>query len=303
MERPDIIRFEGVEVSFKNKEVLRGENRSQVPDQLLDLLWVLVQHAPDTVSHAEIALALWSTPDQPAARIHTLVNRLRDLLDDNPDDPRLILTVPRRGYRFVGTVAFTNTIRARPRWVLPVFWAALAVVALATLMLAYHSHSIASKITVRVFNCDDECLFAVNGKAVFRVGFGQDSGWRDVTELLVNGSNDLKTTVMNNGGAITYGVEIRRGSRPLTRQICGEVHVMGCNDNQAVPAGVVREISYRLWRETRLIPPSLIGHHSLLPISASTRRRSSEPGVSRTPARSKIVRRDGLFLPRSSWPM
>lgn len=42
---------------------------------------------------------------------------------------------------------------------------------------------------------------------------------------------------------------------------------------------------------------------TILPNRASTRRSISEPGVRKAPARFMIVRSDGLFRPRSIWPM
>jgi hypothetical protein len=36
--------------------------------------------------------------------VNAAVNRLRDVLNDSADEPRFIETLPRRGYRFIGTI-------------------------------------------------------------------------------------------------------------------------------------------------------------------------------------------------------
>ena len=79
----------------------------------LDLLVLLVSRHGSMVGREEIIAALW-----PAkviidfeSGINTLVRKVRNALDDSPDESKFIETVPGRGYRFVAAV----TDVAQPR--------------------------------------------------------------------------------------------------------------------------------------------------------------------------------------------
>jgi hypothetical protein len=101
---------------------------------------------------------------------------------------------------------------------------------------------------VRVFNSDDSGRARVNGASVVEMGFGQDSGFRDITTRLRSGSNQVVFEIVNTGGAITYGFEVSRNGAVVFRQACGTARVAGCNNNQTMPAGVARSFAYSIQR-------------------------------------------------------
>jgi hypothetical protein len=67
---------------------------------------MLLEHPGDVVLRDEIRQKLW--PDDTVVEfdrsINAVIQKLRDALGESADDPRYIETLPRRGYRFVGTV-------------------------------------------------------------------------------------------------------------------------------------------------------------------------------------------------------
>jgi TolB-like protein/DNA-binding winged helix-turn-helix (wHTH) protein len=77
-----------------------------LPDQSFEVLALLLERSGELVTREEIRTRLWPT-DTFVDFDHGLnnaVNRLREALGDSANTPRFIETLPRRGYRFIGTV-------------------------------------------------------------------------------------------------------------------------------------------------------------------------------------------------------
>jgi TolB-like protein/DNA-binding winged helix-turn-helix (wHTH) protein/tetratricopeptide (TPR) repeat protein len=105
-ERGVLYRFSVFEVD-PDAGVLRKRGvRVKLGGRPLDLLVLLIRHAGEVVSRETCRGRLW-----PAGTfvdfdhaLNTLVNRLRDVLDDSATTPRFIETLPKRGYRFLAPV-------------------------------------------------------------------------------------------------------------------------------------------------------------------------------------------------------
>jgi DNA-binding winged helix-turn-helix (wHTH) protein/tetratricopeptide (TPR) repeat protein len=72
----------------------------------LELLFLLVEHRGQLVSREEILQRIWGKGvfvDVDNA-INTAVRKLRRALDDDPESPRFVVTVPAKGYRFVSPI-------------------------------------------------------------------------------------------------------------------------------------------------------------------------------------------------------
>ena len=99
-------RFGSVEVDFDASELRKSGLRVRVQDQPLQVLSLLLRHAGHIVTREEFRKVLW-TADTFVDFDHSLnsaVKRLRDALNEDPGNPRLIETVPRHGYRFIAPV-------------------------------------------------------------------------------------------------------------------------------------------------------------------------------------------------------
>ena len=95
-----------------------GELRKQglkihLHGQPLEILALLLEHPGQVVTREEMQKKLWpaDTFVEFDAGLNAAIKRLRAALNDDPTTPRYIETLPRKGYRFVGTAA-----RPRPRW-------------------------------------------------------------------------------------------------------------------------------------------------------------------------------------------
>jgi TolB-like protein/DNA-binding winged helix-turn-helix (wHTH) protein len=104
MQGPAIRRFGAFELDLQSGELRKHGIRLRVAGQPLQVLAVLLERAGEVVTREELHSKLWSA-DTFVDFDHGLNNavaRIREVLNDSPDVPRFIETIPRRGYRFIG---------------------------------------------------------------------------------------------------------------------------------------------------------------------------------------------------------
>ena len=101
-----LIRFADFVLDPVSGELRHGENTVRLQPQPLKLLLALLQRPGELVTRDELKQELM--PDAAYGdfdhAINLAVSKLRAALNDPPDSPELIETLPRRGYRFVGKV-------------------------------------------------------------------------------------------------------------------------------------------------------------------------------------------------------
>lgn len=101
-----VICFGPFDVDLCTQELRKHGVRLQIPGQSFQILKMLLERPGSLVSREELRQALW-TSDTFVDFDHGLgsaVNRLREALGDSADRPRFVETLPRRGYRFIGTI-------------------------------------------------------------------------------------------------------------------------------------------------------------------------------------------------------
>ena len=105
-EQPEHLRFDSFELDLETGELSKNGRRLRLQDQPAKLLVLLARRAGKLVTRAEIREELWGE-DQFVEfdhAINTAVKKIRTALDDDVEDPRLLETLPRKGYRFIGSV-------------------------------------------------------------------------------------------------------------------------------------------------------------------------------------------------------
>ncbi|HEY7285110.1 MAG TPA: winged helix-turn-helix domain-containing protein [Vicinamibacterales bacterium] len=107
------IRFGDFEADIASGQLRRGGTLVPIQDLPFRLLTALLERPGEVVSRAELATALWGADTfvDAAAGLNTAVAKLRESLGDDADQPRLIETVPKRGYRFMGSIEPTDDKR------------------------------------------------------------------------------------------------------------------------------------------------------------------------------------------------
>jgi len=107
-----IFRFGTFEVDPARNTLTRSGSRVKIQDQPFRLLLLLLERPGDIVSREELRQKLWpeGTYVDFDGSLNVILKRLRGAIDDDPDNPRFIETVPRRGYRFIAPVSVTSTV-------------------------------------------------------------------------------------------------------------------------------------------------------------------------------------------------
>jgi len=170
-EPPTLIPFGPFEADLPSQELRKQGVRLRLPRQSFQILKMLLERPGKLVTREELRQALWPS-DTFVDFEHSLnaaINRLRETLGDNADDPRYIETLPRRGYRFVYAIAanalaapeapapsdvpaqqFAPPVQDKARsrrWVLPLAGATVMLIALA--LFAMDTGGLRSKILSR----------------------------------------------------------------------------------------------------------------------------------------------------------
>src|SRR5258706_15164603 len=100
------VRFGPFELNSRSGELHKHGIRIRLHQQPCRILMMLLKHPGEVVLREEIRQALW--PDDTVVEfdpgINAAIQRLRDALGDSAESPQYIETLPRRGYRFLGTV-------------------------------------------------------------------------------------------------------------------------------------------------------------------------------------------------------
>ena len=97
---PDLLKIGGLQMDFSRRVISRDAQEIRLSKREYDLLRFLAASPDHVVTHKEILTAVWGpahTEDTVYRRVS--VNQLRQKLEPDPSDPKLILTEPGVGYR------------------------------------------------------------------------------------------------------------------------------------------------------------------------------------------------------------
>jgi two-component system OmpR family response regulator len=94
--------FGDVQVNFRTFEVARGEERFSLTTMELQLLRYFIDHEGEVLSRSRILSDVWEQGADVSSRtIDNFVLRLRKYIEQDPGNPRHLLSVRGTGYRFV----------------------------------------------------------------------------------------------------------------------------------------------------------------------------------------------------------
>src|SRR5277367_4916163 len=134
------VRFADFVLDITTGELRANGDKTYLQEKPLQILTLLLERPGELVTRDQLVKQLW--PDGTFVdfdqSLNKAMNRLRQALGDSADQPRLIETLPRRGYRFIGEIEDDAATSAEPapsparsswmRWV--------AVPALAVMVIA-----------------------------------------------------------------------------------------------------------------------------------------------------------------------
>ena len=90
-----------------------------VRPKVMDLLTYLAAHRGDVVSKAHLLDGVWGAESISESALTRTVTELRQVLGEAANEPRVLETIPKRGYRLIGSVCLIPSdvaaVASRPR--------------------------------------------------------------------------------------------------------------------------------------------------------------------------------------------
>ena len=96
--------FEEFAFDTDRRELHRGADVVSIAPQVFDLLDYLIRNRERVVSKDDLISAIWKGRSVSDAALTTRLNVARGVIGDTGHEQRLIKTLPRKGFRFVGAV-------------------------------------------------------------------------------------------------------------------------------------------------------------------------------------------------------
>ena len=102
---PDVIHFGSYEVHLRAGELFREGRKVKLQVQPFHVLAMLLECPGEVVAREDLRKRLWPSDTfvDFDHSLNTAVKKLRHALSDDKNKPRFIETLPKRGYRFIGT--------------------------------------------------------------------------------------------------------------------------------------------------------------------------------------------------------
>ena len=95
-----VLKMGEIEIDSVRRRVTRAGEEVRLTPKEFELLSFLARHAGKVVTHKQILIAVWGpahTEDTQYLRVY--IGHLRQKIEDDPSDPRVIVTEPGVGYR------------------------------------------------------------------------------------------------------------------------------------------------------------------------------------------------------------
>ncbi|HJQ57568.1 MAG TPA: winged helix-turn-helix domain-containing protein, partial [Vineibacter sp.] len=110
-----LYRFNDFVMDTNRRELRRGDQLVAVEPQVFDVLRFLIQSRDRVVSRDDMLAEVWQGRIVSEATLSSRVNSARSAIGDNGEEQRLIKTLSRKGFRFVGAVNEGPDLASQPR--------------------------------------------------------------------------------------------------------------------------------------------------------------------------------------------
>lgn len=256
--QPRVIKFGAFEVDLKALEVRKFGMRQRLSGQPFQVLHALLERPQEVVTREELRQRLW--PDNTLVdyelALKKAVNRVREVFGDSAENPRFIETIPRHGYRFIGSIEGPSQPQApaataaspKSRKALWRLASGLALVVILAALIAFN----AGKLRTRIFATSNPQIRSI---AVLPLeNLSKDPG----QDYFSDGITDALTTELAQIGSLrvisrTSAMHFK-GTRETLPQIGQELNV------DAVVEGTVARSENRVRVTAQLIEASSDRH-------------------------------------------
>src|SRR6266566_892906 len=107
--------FGDYEIDVERRELRRANTPVHVEPQVFDLLVYLVQNRDRVVSKEDLIASVWGGRSVSDSTLTSRINAARTAIGDSGRQQKLIRTIARKGFRFVGIVSeHPTTVRVDP---------------------------------------------------------------------------------------------------------------------------------------------------------------------------------------------
>ena len=102
----ELVRFEEFELDVRRYALRRSGRPLKLERIPMELLLLLVDRRGELITREEIVDKLWGKDVflDTDNSINTAIRKIRQILRDDPEQPRFVQTVPAKGYRFIAPV-------------------------------------------------------------------------------------------------------------------------------------------------------------------------------------------------------
>ncbi len=97
-------------LDLRSGELRNGAEEISLEPRVFSLLAYLVENRGRLMTREELIEKLWPDTHVSDASLSQAIASLRDALEDDVREPRYVVTLPRRGYKFVGKVSEDRTL-------------------------------------------------------------------------------------------------------------------------------------------------------------------------------------------------
>src|SRR5258708_10200616 len=103
---PQRVRCGPFEADLQTHELWKNRIKVKLGGQPFEILALLLNRPGQMVSREELQREIWAADTFVDFNhgLNAAVNKLRETLSDSAEEPKYIETLPRRGYRFIGTI-------------------------------------------------------------------------------------------------------------------------------------------------------------------------------------------------------
>ena len=103
-----LYRFEEFVLDPRRRSLSHGDSDVSLTPKAFDVLLFLAQNPNRVVTKDELLQAVWGDTFVEEGNLKQYISHLRKALGDNSEDPRLIVTIPRKGYQFTARVEVSD---------------------------------------------------------------------------------------------------------------------------------------------------------------------------------------------------
>ncbi len=215
-----LVRFAEFEVDLRAGELFKQGIKIRLQQQPFRVLALLLEHPGEVVTREDLRQAIWpaGTFVEFDVGLDAAIHKLRSALGDSAESPRLVETLPRRGYRFIAAVdsavASEAAHRVPPRAVAAIIAGAVTLASIAALWHPWSRPKAPPLVAVLYFAARDTAD-----------AYLADGLTEDVTSLL----GSVASVQVKSPGAVRQAQRASPGDAPAIARALGVHYLLDGN--------------------------------------------------------------------------